>query len=157
MGVSQKELADQWFLGCSTIERWFWHNLKRKDNAHQTSRWPAYLGIDEHRFSNKVPFVTTLCDLGKHKIFDILPGKSQADLHHSLIALPGRDQVKMVCIDLSESYRCLVKNYFPNAQIVADHFHVIRLVNHAFLKTFQELDPQIKSNRLKLGLFRLHA
>jgi transposase len=157
MGVSQKELADQWFISCSTIERWFWKNLKRKDHAHQASRCPMYLGIDEHRVCTKVPFATTLCDLGKHKIFDILPGRSQTDLHHSLMALPGRDQVKVVCMDLSESYRRLVKTYFPQAQIVADRFHVIRLVNHAFLKTFQELDPQIKSNRMKLGLLRPHA
>lgn len=96
-------------------------------------------------------------DLGKHKVFDILPGKSQADLHHSLVALSGRDQVKIVCMDLSESYRRLVKTYFPQAQIVADRFLVIRLVNHAFLRTFQELDSEIKLNRMNLGLLRPHA
>jgi transposase len=157
MGVSQKELTDHWFLSPATIERWFWQNLKRKDHAHQTTRCPAYLGIDEHRVCTKVPFATTLCDLGKHKIFDVLPGRSQEDLHASIMTLPGRDHVKVVCMDLSESYRQLVKAYFPNAQIVADRFHVIRLVNHAFMKAFQDLDPGIKSNRLKLGILRPHA
>lgn len=156
MGVSQKELADQWFLSCSTIERWFWQHLQRKDHAHKIFQCPKILGIDEHRFSNKMPFATTLCDLGKHKIFDILPGKSQDHLHTSLMALPGRDQVKMVCMDLSEPYRQMVKTYFPNAQIVADRFHVIRLVNQAFMKTWVEIDPHIKSNRIKLGWLRPH-
>lgn len=156
MGTSQKELARHRFLSCSTIERWFWQNLQRTDHAHQVFQCPKYLGIDEHRFSHKVPFATTLCDLGKHKILDILPGRSQDDLHASLMSLPGRDHVKMICMDLSETYRSIAKMYFPNAQIVADRFHVVRLVNQAFMKTFKEFDPTIKSHRGKLRLLRTH-
>jgi transposase len=37
--------------------------------------------------------------------------------------------VKVVVMDLSETYRSIVKKYFPNAMIVADRFHVIRLLN----------------------------
>ncbi len=41
---------------------------------------PAVLGIDEHFFSKKQGFATTLCDLRKHKIFDVVKGKSEAEL-----------------------------------------------------------------------------
>ena len=70
--------------------------------------------------------------------------------------LQGRDRVKVVCMDLCETYRQLVKNYFPNAAIVADRFHVIRLVNHAFMRTWQAIDPSLKSNRGYLSLMRTH-
>ena len=35
-------------------------------------------------------------------------------------------------MDLSETYRNIVRQYFPNATIVADRFHVVRLVNSTF-------------------------
>jgi hypothetical protein len=34
----------------------------------------------------------------------------------------------------------LVRKYFPAAQIVADRFHMIRLVNHHFLSCWRDLD-----------------
>jgi hypothetical protein len=35
-------------------------------------------------------------------------------------------------MDLASAYRALVRKYFPQARIVADRFHVIRLINHHF-------------------------
>jgi len=45
---------------------------------------------------------------------------------------------------------------FPNAHIVADRFHVIRLVNHHFLACWKELDPAGSKNRGLLSLKRRH-
>ncbi|MFU7598279.1 transposase [Legionella pneumophila] len=36
--------------------------------------------MDEHFLSKKQGFATTLCDLKKLKIFDIVKGRSEADL-----------------------------------------------------------------------------
>ena len=38
-------------------------------------------------------------------------------------------QIKEVSIDMSGSYRGLIKKVLPNADIVADRFHVMKLVN----------------------------
>ena len=59
-------------------------------------------------------------------------------------------------MDLSETYRGLVRKYFPQAKIVADRFHVIRLVNHHFLKVWQTVDPEGRRNRGLLSLMRRH-
>lgn len=40
-------------------------------------------------------------------------------------------------MDLSETYRSIVRKYFPNARIVADRFHVVRLVNQHFMQIWQ--------------------
>jgi transposase len=40
-----------------------------------------------------------------------------------------RDQIKEVSIDLSGNYRGLVRKVLSNADIVADRFHVMKLVN----------------------------
>jgi len=50
--------------------------------------------------------------------------------------------------------RALVRKHFPNARIVADRFHVIRLVNHHFLACWRELDAAGSKNRGLLSLVR---
>ena len=43
-------------------------------------------------------------------------------------------------MDLAQAYRALVRKHFPQARIVADRFHVIRLINHHFLACWRDLD-----------------
>jgi transposase len=117
---------------------------------------PQVLGIDEHFFSRQRGYATTLVDLKNHKVFDVVLGRTEASLGEYLRALPGREQVKIVVMDLSETYRRIVRRYFPNAQIVADRFHVVRLVNHHVLKVWQQQDPEGRKNRGLLSLMRRH-
>ena len=114
------------------------------------------LGIDEHFFTRKRGFATTLCDLGKQKVYDVVLGRSEASLEAYFRGLRGKDRVRVVCMDLSGSYRSLVRKHFPQARIVADRFHVIRLVNHHFLATWRDLDPAGSRNRGLLSLMRRH-
>ncbi len=57
-------------------------------------------------------------------------------------------------MDLSETYRSIVKKHFPNAMIVSDRFHVVRLVQHHFQKLWGQVDPLGRRNRGLLSLFR---
>lgn len=57
-------------------------------------------------------------------------------------------------MDLSSSYRHLVRKYFPQAMIVADRFHVIRLINQLCLQSYQQIDPTMKYQRGLLGALR---
>ena len=59
-------------------------------------------------------------------------------------------------MDLAAVYRSIVKIQFPNALIVADRFHVIRLINHHFLACWREIDPVGAKNRGLLSLMRRH-
>ena len=115
---------------------------------------PRVLGIDEHFFSRKKGFATTLCDLRKHKVFDIVKRKSERDLSSYLANLAGKERVQVVCMDLSSTYRAIVKKHFPNAKIVADRFHVIRLLQHQCMMTYRELSSKIKHNRGILSVLR---
>lgn len=73
-----------------------------------------------------------------------------------LAKLPGKERVRIVCMDLSSAYRALVRKHFPNAKIVADRFHVIRLINHYFLACWRDIDPTQSKNRGLLSLMRRH-
>ena len=59
-------------------------------------------------------------------------------------------------MDLSSVYRAVVRKHFPNAMIVADRFHVVRLINHHFLSCWRDIDPLGSKNRGLLSLMRRH-
>jgi transposase len=146
-GISQKDLARSFVLGKGTIERWYHQYYERHSREKHQPFCPTALGIDEHFFSKKQGYATTFCDLAKHRIFDIVKGRSKAELADYLESLQGRERVKVICIDLSSTYRSIVKAYFPNAKIVADRFHVIRLINQFALQAYHLIDEKIKYNR----------
>jgi len=153
-GISQKTLAERERLGSATISRWYPEFLDRKLRERQNEPCPRILGVDEHFFSRKDGYATTFCDLGHRKIFDVTLGRSEKSLEPYLNHLAGKDQVRVICMDLSSTYRAIAREHFPKALIVADRFHVIRLVNQRFLETWKQLDSKGHSNRGLLSLFR---
>ena len=153
-GISQKDLASNLKLGKATIERWYHQYYERHAREKEQPLCPRYLGLDEHFFTKREGYATTFCDLEKHRIFDVVKGRSKAELKDYLNSLKGRDRVRVVCIDLSCTYRSIVKAYFPNAKIVADRFHVIRLLNQFSLQAFQLIDPEMKYKRGLLQALR---
>lgn len=123
---------------------------------HKASHWqnrpcPRILGVDEHRFTRRQGFLTTFCDLAKRRVFDVVKGRSAAEMTAYLLSLKGRDKVKVVCIDMNSAYRKLVREWFPKARIVTDRFHVVRLVNQHFSELCKTLDEK----RLAYGRGRL--
>ena len=156
-GVSQKKLATTHQIGTATVERWYQQHIKRRLSELAGRHCPQVLGIDEHFFSRKKGFATTLVDLKNHKVFDVVLGRSEPSLRRYLSRLPGRERVKFVVMDLSDTYRRIVQMYFPNAQIITDRFHVIRLVNQHFLQLWGRHDPIGRKSRGLLSLMRRHA
>lgn len=155
-GVSQRKLTVTHRIGSATVERWYQSFVKQRVAELSGRTCPQVLGIDEHFFSRKRGYATTMVDLKNHKVFDVVLGRSEPSLRQYLRRLPGREQVRVVVMDLSESYRQIVRRYFPNAQIVADRFHVVRLVNQHFLKLWQQQDPEGRKQRGLLSLMRRH-
>lgn len=156
-GVSQRKLTATHRIGSATVERWYQSFVKQRVSELSGRSCPQVLGIDEHFFSRKKGYATTLVDLKNHKVFDVVLGRSEASLRGYLHRLPGREKVKVVVMDLSETYRRIARKYFPNAIIVADRFHVVRLVNQHWLKIWKEHDPLGRVNRGLISLMRRHA
>ena len=155
-GICRKALADREGIGTATVERWFHDYLKLEDSERKSEPCPRILGIDEHFFTRRLGYATTFCDLKHHKVYDVALGRSEHSLESYLSGLQGKEHVQVVCMDLAETYRSLVRRHFPNARIVADRFHVIRLVNHHFLATWRMIDPVGPKNRGLLSLMRRH-
>lgn len=104
--------------------------------------WPEVIGIDEHffrRHKGATEFVTMITDLKGRKTFEMVHGKDHESLESQLKAIPGRENVKIVVIDMSSSYKSFVQKFFPNAVMVADKFHVLRLFTPQLMKIGKEI------------------
>ena len=104
------ELSDDW----KNID---WDKLK-------TTR----LGIDEHSFRGR-HLVITITDLDNRKLLAILIDDRKRTLEKFLQNIPesAKNRLIEVCIDLKQSYKDSIKKLLPQANVVADRFHVQEL------------------------------
>lgn len=154
-GICRSRLGRREGIGSATVERWF-HDFLKLRAGERRRVCPQVLGIDEHFFSRRHGYATTLCDLKNHSVYDVVLGRSEASLESYLLSLEGKELVRVVCMDLASVYRAIVHKHFPNARIVADRFHVIRLIHHHFLSCWRDLDGVGSKNRGLLSLMRRH-
>ncbi|PXA02799.1 hypothetical protein DDZ13_15275, partial [Coraliomargarita sinensis] len=140
-GICARRLACKERIGEATVERIYHQFTGLKARERESSLCPLYLGIDEHTLHKQHRFCTTFCDLKNRRVFEVRPGKSEEELADFLATLKGREKVRMVCIDLSSPYRSLVRKWFPNAKIVADRFHAIRLVYIHCMEMMRAIAP----------------
>ena len=143
----------------------YYEQIEMKLRERRGIRWPEVLGIDEHFFSRSKGFTeyaTVLTDLKKRKLFDMYLGKNVKNLMEQVSHIPGRENVKYIAMDMSSTYKSFAQKMFPNAIIVSDKFHVLRLLTPAIMKIGksihghrQELSTRRKllRNRSKLDYF----
>jgi len=110
--------------------------LRRKTRLYP---WPHKVGIDEHFFRrNKSTghgeFVSMIVDHKNHRLMEVVNSKRSDDLCAALSEIPGRENVRFVALDLCDPYKRFAKSFFPNAQLVADKFHVLRLIVPALVR-----------------------
>lgn len=105
--------------------------LKRR---HKLRPWPKVVGIDEHFFRHSEgfrQFVSMIVDFNGKRLLELVQGRTVGELKAALNDIPGRDNVLYVAMDLCEPFRSFAHDFFPQATIVADHFHVVRLLHPA--------------------------
>lgn len=111
--------------------------LKRRMNNQYP--WPRAIGFDEHgigkdKQTGATRFVTMVVNQTRGSLMEVVGGKSFDQLLDGLRHIPGRDNVRLVTMDMCEAYRSFTRFLFPNAHIIADKFHVLRLLSPAILK-----------------------
>jgi len=97
--------------------------------ADFTFQIPQWLGIDEIHIIRKPRCV--LSNIEQKAIFNILPDRNQKTVIAYLSSLGERERVKYVAMDMWAPYRNAVEAVYPNAAIVIDKFHVLRMANAA--------------------------
>lgn len=144
-------------LGTKTIYKRHYAQLELKWRERKNDVWPTTIGIDEHSFiRNKKyghrEFVTMVVDYNNKRLKEVLPTRTVGELAQQLNYIQGRENVKNVCMDMSTSYRSFAKSYFPNAKIIADKFHVVRLPMQALQKYLKQVKTDTKEHKLRRKL-----
>jgi transposase len=90
------------------------------------------IAIDEFAVAKGHSYVTFFYDLKGRRVIHIAEGKGKESFNSFVQAVEGRLDprlIKLVCMDLSPSFIGGCRDTFPDAVMVFDHFHVIKLLN----------------------------
>jgi transposase len=141
---------------------WLYAALYRHLELRRRTRlypWPAVVGLDEHCFGRRKPlqprdFVSMVVDVKNRRLFEVVEGRTINQLQTSLSGVEGRDNVRFVALDMSDTYKSFAKGFFPNARLVADKFHVLRLLNPALTQRRVEVTGDRRSMAIRRLLLR---
>ena len=113
------------------------HGQPRVDHLARLGA-PAAIGLDETSFlaataTHPTLLVTGIVDLDAGRLVDVLPARSARAVTDWLDSKPApwRAGIRHVVIDPYQPYATAVAQALPEARLVVDHFHVIRLANAA--------------------------
>lgn len=81
------------------------------------------LGVDDFAFRKGCDYGTILVDLEKRKVIDLLPDREAETLKNWLLAHP---EIKTVSRDRSTSYAEAVRSGAPQAEQIADRWHLLK-------------------------------
>lgn len=90
-----------------------------------------YIAIDEISIGKGHRYLTIVLDLNSGRVIYVGHGKGADALDDfwKRIKRVKTNNIKAIAIDMSPAYICAVRENLPNADIVFDHFHVIKMFN----------------------------
>jgi transposase len=101
-----------------------------KDYGKPFLKGVRYLGIDEIHVGKKSRFYTIVIDLEDGRILWAKPGRGGASLRGFWRRLRlAKAKIRAVATDMSAAYWSAVLEHLPDAALVFDKFHVIKLMN----------------------------
>lgn len=90
---------------------------------------PRVLGIDEIYVNGKPRLILT--NVEERTIYDMVDNRKQENVIKRLDAIPDKETIEIVTMDMWAPYRRSVQLVVPHAESVIDKFHVVRMSNQA--------------------------
>ena len=134
--TDQAAVAEREGLHAETVKVIFQRWAKRAEKG-QVREGVHCLGIDEISLrKGHQQFAMVLTDLERHCVIAVLPERSQTAFEAWLEGLSEaeRKAIRLVAMDMWGPYRGVVEAKLPQAEIVADRFHVMKHLNEALAK-----------------------
>lgn len=111
---------------------------------------PAYLGIDEVNIAGAARGVIT--NLSINAAIEFLPACTNEAFRAYFEKMPDRGNIKAVAMDCTKRYKDMAHEFFPQARIIADKYHITRMANVAIDEIRKDVRANIDSKRMKLRL-----
>ncbi|QIK70582.1 ISL3 family transposase [Erysipelothrix sp. HDW6C] len=128
-----KDIAKRHDISHGTLNQWI-HQLDDQFIVNY-NYLPEHLSFDEFTsvksVHHKMSFI--YMDATSGRILDIVQDRRLSFLKSYFYRYPSdiRAHVKTISIDMNEPYIQFIHSCFPNAQIIADRFHIVQHINHA--------------------------
>lgn len=147
---------------CSSwlCQKVFYEQLEIKTREKRNNCWGKQIGIDEHTWRKRrdkkrsTEFASLIVDHDRKRIAEVVNGKTVESLKEALAYIPGRERVEEVTLDMCDSFKKFVREFFPNAKLTADKFHVLRLTNPMINKARIEITSDARKNPIRKLLLR---
>lgn len=124
-----KDIADHLSVSWDTIKEIVKADLK-KHYARPSLAGVRHLAIDEIAVGHGHRYCTVVLDLDSGRVLFVGPGKGAETLVPFWRRLRrAQARIEAVAIDLSAAYQLAVETHLPQARIVFDHFHLVKLLN----------------------------
>jgi transposase len=139
------------------LQTMLYEQLELRRRRDLTYPWPKIIGIDEHFFRRTGSFrqfATVVVDYKGRCLREVVEGKTAAALEVALKDIPGRDNVLYVVLDLCDPFKNFARSFFPNARLVADKFHVLRLLSPAINRRRKAITGDRRSLEVRRWLLR---
>lgn len=108
------------------------------------------LAIDEISIGKQSRYLTVVLDLKSGAVVFVGEGKGSQALEPFWKRLRcARAKIQAVAMDMSPAYIKAVSEHLPKAQIVFDHFHIIKLFNEKLSDLRRELFREAQDKHLK--------
>ena len=143
---SFSSIAKRFGVSVTSIIRWF----DKLNCPHP--KLPECIAIDEFRGNaGGEKFQCNVAEPVKHQVIDILPSRNTEDLCKHFLEYPYKERagVKKIVMDLSTLFRSVAKTIFPEAKIVADKFHVIRVVTNSLENVRKRIQKEFHATKRK--------
>ena len=141
LSTTFRALAEQTGVAVNTVKN-VAHDLI--EELEQTVRYetPVIMGIDEVNLAGGYRCVIT--NLATNNVFDMLEHRTQDHLKPFFKDLTDRDKGEWVCTDMWRPFKRSFAQYLPNAKLVIDKFHVVKMASEA-------LEDERKKYQVQLG------
>jgi transposase len=110
---------------------------------------PRLLGLDEVMISGG--YRAVMVNLEMNTLFDIHDNRKLASMRQYFEKLKDKENIEWVCADMWEPYKVLISEQIPQAKLVIDRFHVIKMASKAMEQIRKKLQSELShSERLNV-------
>lgn len=145
---SIKSIAKDCSVSSPTVQRQINEAAKLVKPYYQAL--PENLSFDEFKYA-KGEMAFEYINAMTGDILDILDRRNQFTIKNHFItnySLADRKCVNTVTIDMNAGYATIIKELFPNAEIIIDRFHLVQLISRSMNKCrIQVMNQLSKSNQ----------
>ena len=132
--MAAKSVADHFDLGDDRVRRTVSHYVNAAIALEDYGEVMS-VGMDEISAAKGHTYVTLATDFDRGRVIYASPGRDRAAVGRFATHLRSHGcdplAVRKACIDMSPAFISGVAEHFPNARVIFDKFHIMKLANEA--------------------------